>query len=269
MINVPAASGFIPQESVIDGIAKLWNTFSPMARQQQQAQLGLTNAQAGSLNASAADTRAATGERPEKMAQGWTGLANDRGRVKVEEDRLPIMTRGLDLEEERNKDQNALALAKLEQDAKARNDELSFEHEKLAQGGSQFDKSYQLNLQGLGLEAAKTGAAIQHGERADQTEADRVKNEQEHSKILKMDLAEKLWSMMPPGDPKREPIVYSILREIDPPSADSMLQSFKAQEAARLKTQQGATTKPLPEGGLIPGLFNSLQFSGGAMIPNH
>lgn len=74
MINIPNAAGFIPSESVIDGIAKLYNMFSPEAKAKRQADLAYTQAQTGHVGA---ETTAV----PQRTAQGWGQVANDTTRA--------------------------------------------------------------------------------------------------------------------------------------------------------------------------------------------
>lgn len=79
MINIPNAAGFIPSESVLDGIGKLYNLFSPEAKAKRAADLAFTQSQTGH---NVADTAAI----PQRV--GFEGR-----RVGVEESRLPFEER--------------------------------------------------------------------------------------------------------------------------------------------------------------------------------
>lgn len=66
-IQIPSAAGFIPNESVMDSIGKMWNLWSPEAKARREAEL--QSVQAGTRN-----VNTNTDFLPSRDAQGWTGL---------------------------------------------------------------------------------------------------------------------------------------------------------------------------------------------------
>lgn len=67
MIAVPAASGFIPNESIVDSVAKLYSMFSRRGKEKQDADTDLARAQA-------ANVRDIMAYRPSEDQRAWAGL---------------------------------------------------------------------------------------------------------------------------------------------------------------------------------------------------
>lgn len=89
-INIPSAAGFIPRESVLDGINQIMQLFGPEAKAKRAADLSLTQAQTGNLNATAGHTTAQTANMPAELAinQGQLGVAQQNAGTSAA--RIPI-----------------------------------------------------------------------------------------------------------------------------------------------------------------------------------
>lgn len=74
-MQIPNAAGFIPNQSVVDGLINVFNTFGRDAKDRRQAELGQTKAQTANI-------QAVTDWIPDKSAQGWTGLDLEDQRIK-------------------------------------------------------------------------------------------------------------------------------------------------------------------------------------------
>lgn len=84
MINMPNAAGFIPNESVLDGIGKLMSLFGPEAKAKRAAELAQTQAQTGLVGANTGLVGAQTTDLPKRTAIAQGGLHNDTERVGLE-----------------------------------------------------------------------------------------------------------------------------------------------------------------------------------------
>lgn len=190
MINIPNAAGFIPSESVIDGIAKLYNLFSPEAKAKRQADLAYTQAQTGHVGAE-------TTAIPSRTAQGFMTAGADVTRAQNDANRVPIEQQRTDILGKQQLSSADLGLGELDLNKEKLGEEkrrnIAHEDEtrqQLNQLGEQFKQNFELKKLELGEEGKRTDILGKNADTQSQREDDlartqKIKNI--HDMMLGMD----------------------------------------------------------------------------------
>lgn len=263
MIQIPSAAGFVPQESVLDGITKLFQTFSPQAKQLRQAQIGQIGAQ---TNLSQAEANAV----PEKTSQAWVQTNNDTTRAASDQQRAANNTTETGLDVARNpfvtNDLQATTAAKIGQLANE------------TQDSQNRTAMVAPNIENLQSEMKARSDQIDQGFRALNMESD--KNSQNAQRIqseINQQSGEalmKLYQMTPEG-PERDQYKYQILGKFSPEAQQGLLDLVNQRHAAasdynnRIKSGVSDIFKRIMgrSGGAVPGAPGPIQSPSGVVSP--
>lgn len=148
----PNASGFIPNESVIDGITKLVNLFGGQQKRQREANIGLTGAQTKQVNAQA-----------DAIPQN---TVNDTQRVQNETDRNAELAREFNVDDPLRQRQVAVQEKETESVGKAREAQSKLGMDTLAHSIAQWGQQFQLFGQEQDRKNRETSAQIENANQA-------------------------------------------------------------------------------------------------------
>lgn len=225
-IQIPSGAGFVPQESVLDGITKLFQTFSPDAKNLRKAQIGQINAQSNLANTEA-------NYIPDTHAQQWDASSHDliRANATRELAKNNSTETGLDVEN------NPLKQTTMLSDAAARIGQVANEAQSVANQSQMVPE----NIANLHSEMQNRQAQIDQNKKLLDLETN--KNSDNAAKInseiqnQKNEMLFRLYQMTPDDNPQHKQIrndyQYQILKGVSPDAAKEMIDLATNQHRAQ------------------------------------
>lgn len=247
-INIPSAAGFIPQESVLDGLIKLYKTFGNTAKGQDTANLQQTQAQTGLTNAKATAVPQETINDTTRAGASQTSANAAKQNSITEGLKLPILQENADTEKTAQEDTNAFRNRQLTQESGQFQQTLANRIEELAQAKANSQGHLQNDTFRAQQEAKYQDAMV--GATMGRTDLEKAH--------LATDSAQKLMQQLSmSGDPTKmeigDQLLYQELSKHYPPEAARiLLDHYKEQARQRSKyAPKGNKTSPASP---IPGL---------------